>query len=314
MTTVGVLLGAVALAGWLIRLIPWSINPPMAVTAFAPYLMVAGPFGLLALLLARHWIVASVVGLILVLGVSSQIRLYVGRTPPAVGVPIAMATLNLRLGQADPDQVVALIREHHVQLLAVQELTPQETDRLRRAGLDELLPYSALRPDDDAHGVGLWSSFRLIPQQAPTGFTFQIVIASAQVAGLAHPITVVSTHMAGPWPGPPRAWNSDLERMADLVGSLTAGGGSSGLLIGGDFNATPDHRQFRGVLGRGVADAADQAGAGVTPTYPADAWWPPLVAIDHVLTRNAVATRVRTVTVAGSDHRALLASVTVAAS
>ena len=44
------------------------------------------------------------------------------------------------------------------------------------------------------------------------------------------------------------------------------------VLIGGDFNATPDAAQFRTIVAQGYADAADQAGAGFTPTWPADRW------------------------------------------
>jgi endonuclease/exonuclease/phosphatase (EEP) superfamily protein YafD len=70
--------------------------------------------------------------------------------------------------------------------------------------------------------------------------------------------------------------------------------------------------QFRRILAGGFADAADQAGAGYTRSYPADRWYPPLIAIDHVLTRNGpVATAVDTVTVEGSDHRSLVARVAV---
>ena len=52
-------------------------------------------------------------------------------------------------------------------------------------------------------------------------------------------------------------------------------------IIAGDFNATLDHSPFRAVLNRGYADAADRAGHGLEPTYPADS--PIGIAIDHVL-------------------------------
>ncbi len=64
----------------------------------------------------------------------------------------------------------------------------------------------------------------------------------------------------------------------------------------------------------GYHDAAEQAGAGHTRTYPSDASYPPLIAIDHVLTFDAVATSAKTLTVPGSDHRALLTTIAVAKS
>jgi endonuclease/exonuclease/phosphatase (EEP) superfamily protein YafD len=83
------------------------------------------------------------------------------------------------------------------------------------------------------------------------------------------------------------------------------------VLVGGDFNATTDDAQFRGILATGYADAAQQAGAGFTPTWPADRWFPPLIAIDHVLTRGAVARSVDSVRIPGSDHRALVVDVRI---
>ncbi len=65
---------------------------------------------------------------------------------------------------------------------------------------------------------------------------------------------------------------------------------------------------FRNLLTNGFADAAEQSGAGITRTFPADSTLPPLLGIDHVLTYNATATDVQTVRVPGSDHLGLLAT------
>jgi endonuclease/exonuclease/phosphatase (EEP) superfamily protein YafD len=54
-----------------------------------------------------------------------------------------------------------------------------------------------------------------------------------------------------------------------------------------------------------------QTGAGFAPTFPANEWFPPLITIDHVLTRNAAATAIKTVTLPGSDHRSLLTTIEV---
>ncbi|MGH9271430.1 MAG: hypothetical protein ACRDZ2_09160 [Ilumatobacteraceae bacterium] len=57
----------------------------------------------------------------------------------------------------------------------------------------------------------------------------------------------------------------------------------------------------------------EQSGARYVPTYPTDRRYPPLISIDHVLTRGpVVATRVDTVELAGTDHLALLATLVVA--
>ena len=70
-------------------------------------------------------------------------------------------------------------------------------------------------------------------------------------------------------------------------------------------------RQFRDSLTNGYRDSVEQTGAGFAPTFPSRTWHPPLITIDHVLTRQAAFASIRTIYVRGSDHRSLLATVDV---
>jgi endonuclease/exonuclease/phosphatase family metal-dependent hydrolase len=80
-------------------------------------------------------------------------------------------------------------------------------------------------------------------------------------------------------------------------------------ILAGDFNATLDHPELRDVLERGYVDAADEAGAGLEPTWPSNSPFPPGVTIDHVLADERVAVRHhRTVRIPGSDHQAVRAT------
>jgi endonuclease/exonuclease/phosphatase family metal-dependent hydrolase len=80
-------------------------------------------------------------------------------------------------------------------------------------------------------------------------------------------------------------------------------------ILAGDFNATLDHAQFRQLLRRGYADAASQAGHGLSFTWgPWPERGPALLAIDHVLTdRHCAVVTTSAHLLAGSDHRALYA-------
>jgi endonuclease/exonuclease/phosphatase (EEP) superfamily protein YafD len=81
-------------------------------------------------------------------------------------------------------------------------------------------------------------------------------------------------------------------------------------MLAADLNATPDNLEFRRLLHDGYRDAAEQAGAGLTRTHPSDVrLLPPVFAVDHILTRDCTATAVRTLSLAGSDHRALVAGI-----
>jgi endonuclease/exonuclease/phosphatase (EEP) superfamily protein YafD len=97
---------------------------------------------------------------------------------------------------------------------------------------------------------------------------------------------------------------------AELAGYADKAGPAA-VIVAGDFNATPDMRQFRDLLTDGYRDAVNQTGTGFSPTYSPHPWIPPLITIDHVLTRNSSARSIRTVDIPGSDHRALLATVAV---
>jgi endonuclease/exonuclease/phosphatase (EEP) superfamily protein YafD len=70
-------------------------------------------------------------------------------------------------------------------------------------------------------------------------------------------------------------------------------------------------RQFRDLLDGGYRDAVIQTGAGFSPTYSPHPALPPLITIDHVLTRNSSTRSIHSVAIPGSDHRALLATVAV---
>ena len=90
-----------------------------------------------------------------------------------------------------------------------------------------------------------------------------------------------------------------------LCGLWATAGGAPRLLLG-DFNATLDHPALRRLIGSGYRDAADTVGAGLRPTWPADAV--PLVTLDHVLVDSRIGVRSVTVhAVPDTDHRAVVA-------
>ena len=80
-------------------------------------------------------------------------------------------------------------------------------------------------------------------------------------------------------------------------------------VLAGDFNATLDHAAFRDLLRLGYADAAQQTGNALIPT-----WGPPgkgaLFPLDHVLVSPGCAVLAFSVhAVPRSDHRAVYAEI-----
>jgi len=302
----GGLLLLVAVLGAGSRLIATTWLPAVVLATFAPYLMAAAPLAGLVLLAGRAGWIALAALVVTVAAISLELPLYVASGGSADGPRLTMLTANVRYGNADAAALVATVRTQHVDVLTVQELTPDEVARLHAAGLDQLLPAHELDARSGAGGVGLWSRYDLVGGAQHSGFTFALVSARLVMRpGSNDGPTVFAAHIIAPIQSGPTRWAQELSRLHGILRTQPAGT----VLVGGDFNSTDDHAQFRRLLTGGYHDAADQAGAGTTRSYPADRWFPPLIGIDHVLARGARATRARTVSVRGSDHRGLLVDI-----
>jgi endonuclease/exonuclease/phosphatase family metal-dependent hydrolase len=126
----------------------------------------------------------------------------------------------------------------------------------------------------------------------------------------AAPLAVESAHVLAPYAMAALAdWRADLavEPRADPDGPPR--------ILLGDFNATLDHAGVRNLIDSGYRDAADADGEGLIGTWGPYAGRPvPPVTLDHVLVDNRIGVRgVRVYAVTGSDHRAVIASLSLPA-
>lgn len=296
-------IAAIALAA---RYVPGVNRAVLATAALAPYLAVGAPVAALLFAITHNWVglVAAVV--LTIAGIAVRWRWYV-RGRADVGVGIRVVSANLRYGRADADAVVRLAKAH-ADILAVQELTPQKADQISAAGMDGVLAHRYLRTREGPAGVGIWSRYPLTPGTDYEEFWLGMITARVSIPGLPSDVTVATTHLSAPWPDPIQGWRDDLSRLGATLGEIAASAPGP-VILAGDLNATPDVLEFRRLLRDGYRDAAEQAGAGLTRTHPADIVLPPVFAVDHILLRGGTATSVRTQPVSGSDHRALLADI-----
>ena len=217
------------------------------------------------------------------------------------GAPVLrVASVNSTFGQVDAASVVALVKERQVDILAIQELTPDAVAALKAAGLDAELTYSFTQPGDGFVGIGVWSRYPMTGE-AISGMTANAI--TAQVTTPDGDLTVDAVHPAAPGLFDHTTWSEDFARLSAV---LAANIGPT--LVLGDFNATRDHSEFRELERLGYDDAADQAGAGFAMTFPEGrALWP-WVAIDHSLVRDTplTALQMKTVPLPGADHRAIV--------
>ncbi|WP_156160910.1 endonuclease/exonuclease/phosphatase family protein [Demequina maris] len=302
--TVAVVLGWLALAALLVpvvlRLTGFERGPFAYVVPLVPWVVLGALVPAVLAALGRAWVLLGASVATAALCAAWVAPLFVA-TPASGDVELTVASVNLRAGAGDPEAVVRLVRESGADLLSVQELTPEAAAALEETGLGELLPYSAVLADAIWAGTGLWSAHPIDAWEGLDGYTFRQVRAIVELPS--GPVTVLALHPAAPQLLVHRAWSAETAALVDVLD------GVDGLVIAaGDLNTSRDHAVFRDLESRGFVDAADEAGAGLVPTFPQDRTPPPLVAIDHVVTRDLdlVATSLATVVVQGSDHRALV--------
>lgn len=278
----------------------WPWQWAIVLAALSHYAMWAAPVALAGALFARRPLVGGLGAVCCVVVLAIQLP-PLPASPPTRDTEIPVLQANLEVGSADPAALVDLVRRHHVQILATEELTFAAQRRLVAAGLPKLLPHRFTAPlPGGGGGIGIWSRHPLRTRHNLRGYQLGVLTARTFASGRA--VIVVAVHLLPPYPYPAGTWRSEIVRLHGLLARLPAGP----VIVPGDFNATVDHDQFRALLDGGFGDAALDSGAGYLRTYPTDRWYPPLLGIDHVLSRGLWAEAARTYDLPGSDHRALL--------
>ncbi len=301
--TLGILgtLGTVVL-----RLVPVDARWAFAALSFTPYILAGAGALLLGAVAARRWrlcVAAALAVGLLAAGVVP--RALADGQPTAAGPSLTVASANLYFGRADPRTVVDLVRAHRVDVLSLQELTPEAVTGLDEAGLAAVLPHRVFQPDARAAGTGVASRFPLrSPRPSnPDSYHFQPVVG-IDVPGAAAPIELTAVHVVAP------VGRIELATWRAELAALPAADGRGTRILAGDFNATLDHPALRAVLDTGYRDAADAAGSGLRATWPTDTPLVPVAAIDHVLVDTGCAVRsFDVVPLPGSDHSGVVAEV-----
>ena len=296
----------------IVRLGGWERGGLVQLFAFTPYVAAWAWLPAIVALATKRWTVGGI-ALVAAVALAGCVlpRVFADRDAgPTGGVRLTVMTSNMLFGGADPNTIVKLVRDHDVAVLAVQEFTPEAQKALDEAGLGDLLPHSSLAPEPQASGSGVYSRFPITaPGARRNGGGFMQAYGTIQPPG-AGPLLVESAHPLAPWavhvvPG----WRDDLN-----AEPRTGPDGTPRILLG-DFNATLDHTPLRNLIAGGYRDAADAAGKGLIGTWgPYDGRLIPPVTIDHVLVDNRIGVREASVHgVPKSDHRAIIAGVTVPA-
>ena len=219
--------------------------------------------------------------------------------------------------------VAELVRRTGADLVLLQEVD-RDTRRSGRvdqpAVLAERTGYhvafgSALDYDDGKYGVAVLSRWPIIadtlihlpvtPEQTRAGGSHEPRGAlRAMVDAPAGRVVVLNTHLD---PSGDDRWR---RQEADSVVSLAAQarrGGERLVIVGGDFNSTPESEVQRRVRAGGLRDAWSECASGDGFTYPVEA---PVKRIDYLyFTGDVRCVAARVIETRVSDHRPLLVDV-----
>jgi endonuclease/exonuclease/phosphatase family metal-dependent hydrolase len=210
---------------------------------------------------------------------------------------------NLYLGHADARTLVDLVKSQQIDVLTMPELTPTAVSALDSAGLAEVLPYRVFdaRPGGDGSGIASRLPLR------------QIVLVEDSV--LSQPSAVVdlpgnddveltAVHVYPPLDNTStRTWRTEMDELPKSTSDKRP------RILAGDFNATWDHAAFRALVDHGYADAGEETGEGLTPTWSSWPTGPPLT-LDHIVVDDRCALSSYAVfDLPNSDHDAITAEV-----
>jgi endonuclease/exonuclease/phosphatase (EEP) superfamily protein YafD len=213
---------------------------------------------------------------------------------------LTVLAFNTYEGDGDVDALAALIRSTRPDLIAIPEAAARYRDRLA-----PLVPEYRFAPSNErgrdvqAVTAATRNDLGEVAVQVDRSTPFPSVEVSG--AGLGD-VRFVAFHSVAPTPGDVPQWRSDLATLDRWCADRQSGP----VIIAGDFNATLDHSVFRSAI-TGCADAAEQAGEGLTGTWTTH--WPEWLGpqIDHVLVTGGITAETLSVhEVPGSDHRAVL--------
>jgi len=219
---------------------------------------------------------------------------------------LTVMTLNLRCVPSDPGPVHAAIEAAHADVVVLADVT-ESTFASLEPMMSEALPHAFDQETRRTRSNGEKRCSTRVAATGPIGLveltgtgnrqhTLRVVLPGAELVLIA---VDVENLMQGRGLRP---WAEDLEMVRAAAEPLVDGP----LVVLGDFNAVREHQPMRALLELGLADVAEASGAGWVRTFPASG---PLLAIDHVLVGTGVEGRtLRAVDVAGSDHLALIAT------
>jgi endonuclease/exonuclease/phosphatase (EEP) superfamily protein YafD len=295
-----VAMGGISLLALLAR---WSVVCELFAHFRLQYLVLQA-VALVLVLAQRRFDLAVVVVIVAVPHLLAVAPYLPGTLRPAPAVPSAgdarLVALNLQFNNGDFERARDYLLGARADVLVISEFTPRAAQRL--AFLEAGYPHRVFRPRNSAWGIAVYSRLPILETvdlPLDDGRSSQLRIRLGLAGG---PIDLYALHLASPT-GPGRAAlrNSQLDRLAGIVGAARSAEPAVPAVVVGDLNLTPFSPWFGDLLRKsGLRDARQPFGLHVTwPALLLPLWIP----IDHCLVSGGVDVRsVAAGPAMGSDH------------
>jgi endonuclease/exonuclease/phosphatase (EEP) superfamily protein YafD len=299
-----------AITSTVLRLVPPTDDTTALVASFIAYGLLAYAIVLICLVVAlirarRRAVLVALTGLTALLTAGHLVwlgPLFVPDRRPVSSEPFTLLVLNLQAGAADARVLADLADRADVVVLV--EVTPAAMTGLAARGWDDRFPYAVGDPRREGSNTAVFSRFRLSQGSLLGRSNFSQWSVAIEVPDLGL-VRLLAIHPCNPYCGGGR-WHTEHQ----VVRTAVAAHGDGPLIVAGDFNAVAEQGPMQRLHRLGMRSATDLVGAGWVPTFPAGGRLPPLLPIDHVLVNERLtATTLTAVTVPGTDHRGLLATI-----
>ena len=298
--------GAVGLATLLAYGGRWSWAGELLVN-FRTHLALLLGLALLLAAVARHWRIAGVATLGLVLNLGPMYGAYFeSASPSAPGArPVRVVAFNVNVRNGGLAGIAAYLESLAPDVVVLEEMTTSSADRL--TPLLPRLPHRYVAVEEGVRGVVILSRWPLIaPQQVRHDGRMFGVRADVDLGD--RRLRLYGVHLN--WPVVHTAAQGRNAQLSALGRELAECRGAC--VVVGDFNTTPWSSHFRDLLrNSGLRNCA--AGKGLLPTWPEGLPALLRIRIDHCLASEAVSvTGVRVGGSVGSDHLATINDFSVA--
>jgi endonuclease/exonuclease/phosphatase (EEP) superfamily protein YafD len=223
------------------------------------------------------------------------------------GTALTVMSFNAKVASADTVQLSREILQRRADVVVLLEVDQPMVDALRSSEVGQRLPYMTAPPTPGrVAGSVIMSRFamtKIAAAKTPSDprYVFDQPAVRIDVAGTG--VLVHAVHAYPPILSGADAWHESIRQL----GQWQRMHPDEPVIMAGDFNSSRAHPVYR-YASKGMTEASRAAGPLTLSTWPVGSLAPNFVALDHILVRRVASTHFDRITIEGSDHQALAAS------